>query len=116
MISAASVQDQELSVGPERSRIDDPAVSRRRHLGTGSACDRNALLGSTEAIRRAELANLGAVERQRYPPLGGGESDGWRKTAGVIERQQAVLRVDRRPGGIGMRGPPAPRPKGQTPP
>src|SRR6266700_1900983 len=109
MISAASVQDQELSVGPERSRIDDPAVGRRRHLGTGSACDRNALLGSTEAIRRAELANLDAVERQRYPPLGGGESDGRRQTAGVIERQQAVLRVDRRLGGIVLRSGGCPR-------
>src|SRR5260370_33044784 len=100
MISATSVQDQELSVGPERSRIDDPAVGRRRHLGTGSACDRNALLGSTEAIRRAELANLDAMERQRYPPLGGGKSDRRRKTAGVIERQQAALPVGRRPGGV----------------
>src|SRR5258708_37630315 len=104
MISAASVQDQELSVGPERSRIDDPAVSRRRHLGTGSTCDRNALLGSTEAVRRAELANLGAIERQRYPPLGGGGSDGRRKTAGGIERPQGAPRGGRRLGGIRVSG------------
>src|SRR6185436_20002338 len=104
MISAASVQDQELSVGPERSLIDDPAVGRRRHLGTSPAGDRDAFLGSTEAVRRSELANFDAVQRQRYPPFGGGEGDGRRKTSGVIERQQAVFRVNRRLGGIGLRG------------
>src|SRR5258708_34723608 len=102
MISAASVQDQELSVGPERSRIDDPAVGRRRHLGTSTACDRNALLGSTEAVRRAELANLDAAQRQPQPALGSRESDGRRQAAGVVERREAALRIDGGLGGIGL--------------
>src|SRR5258705_13446472 len=95
MISAASVQDQELSIGPERSRIDDPAICRRRHLGTGPAGDRNAFLGSAEAVRRAELANLDSIQRQRYPPLGGGEGHGRRKASWVAERREAALRVHR---------------------
>src|SRR4051794_19140216 len=99
MISAASVQDQELSVGPERSRIDDPAIGRRRHLGTGPACNRDPLLGSTEAVRGAELTDFDPIQRQRYPPLGGSEGDGRRKASRIVERREAALRVDGRPGG-----------------
>src|SRR3954463_16538453 len=109
MISAASIKDQELSIGPERSRIDDPAVGRGRHLGTSPACDRNTLFGSAKAVRHAEVANPDAAERQRYPPPGGRERNGRGKTAGIVERGETVFRVDRRFGGIGLRGGRGPR-------
>ena len=40
MIPAACIQDQELSVGPERSRIDNPAIAGGGHLRAGPACQR----------------------------------------------------------------------------
>ena len=40
MIPAADIQDQELAIRAERSRIDHPAVCRRSHLGARTGSDR----------------------------------------------------------------------------
>src|SRR3954470_16206197 len=104
MISATSVQDQELSVGSERPRIDNPAVGRRRHLGASPAGERNTLLGSAETVRHAEIANPDPAERQWYPPPGGSERNRRRKAARIVQRGEAIFRVDGRFGGIGLRG------------
>ena len=59
MIPAPGIEDQELAVGAERSRIYDGAVARRRHLGGRAGRDRQALLTAAESVGGAEVAAQG---------------------------------------------------------
>src|SRR5580765_3340430 len=63
MIPATSIEDQELSVAAEGSRVNNPAVTRGCDLGPGPGCQRNAFLYATSPVGTAEIANPGAVNR-----------------------------------------------------
>src|SRR5690348_14864647 len=63
MIPATGVKDQELSVTPKWSGVNNPAVTRCCDLCTGPCCQRNAFLYATGAVGTAKIANFDAVYR-----------------------------------------------------
>ena len=63
MIPAAGVQDQELSVGSERTRVNDEPVARGCDLGAGPGRDGKALFGPSHAVRVAEIPDFNPVNR-----------------------------------------------------
>src|SRR5581483_5848691 len=67
MIPAAGIKDQDLAVIAEGSRIDDPTVAWRRHLGTGPGCDCQPFFSSAELVRGAKFTDSDPADRKRQP-------------------------------------------------
>src|SRR3974390_1015109 len=88
MIPAADIQDQELSVGSERSGIDHPTVGWRGHLSTGAGGDGNALFRPAMGVGRAELLQFHAVNRNWNLSAQRGEGARWGQPSDVAERRQ----------------------------
>src|ERR1700722_2626711 len=81
MIPAPGIEDQELSIAPERTGVNNPSITRRCDLGSGPGCQRNAFFDAAGAIGTAEIANFAAI-------------DGWREQAfGRRERNRGTLAV-----------------------
>src|SRR5437588_12825357 len=64
MIPTTGVEDQELSIAPERTGVNNPSVTRCCDLCTGLCRQRNAFFYAASAIGTAKFANLAAVNRQ----------------------------------------------------
>src|SRR5215470_837454 len=84
MIPAPGIEDQELSVAPKRTSVNNPAVTRRCDLCTGARCQRNAFFDATRTVGTAEFADFGAVYRELEKALGRGKSDRRAGAAGVL--------------------------------
>ena len=85
MISATGIQDQEFAVGSVGRSVNNPAVARRRDLGTRPGCDRNPPFGTSVAVRSAEIARFDPVDGNRQHALGGRKSDRRGEPAGILE-------------------------------
>src|SRR5436190_16249062 len=88
MIPAARVEDQELAVAAERSRIDHRSFAWCRHLRAGATGDPKSFLGAAQAIGSAEVANLHAVDRQRQSALGRREGDRRSQSPRILQRSE----------------------------
>src|SRR5580698_9112937 len=86
MIAAASVKDQELPITAKRPGVNHPTVAGRGYLGARVGCNRNALLSSTNAVGRTELANARPVHRQRQMPAIRRECNRGREPARIFQR------------------------------
>ena len=69
MISAAGIEDQELSVGSERSGIHDPAIARGRDLARRPGSRSRGLFRCRRSRRARRIRGSGAVDRQRQRAL-----------------------------------------------
>src|SRR3984893_7531303 len=64
MIPAPGIEDQELSIAPERTGVNNPTVTRCCDLCTGLRCQRNAFFYAAGAVGTTKFANLGPINRQ----------------------------------------------------
>src|SRR5947209_7202194 len=64
MIPAPGVEDQELSIAPEGTGVNNPTVTRCCDLCTGLGCQRNAFFCAAGAVGTAKFADPGAINRQ----------------------------------------------------
>ena len=96
LLSAATgIKDQELSVAPKRSGVNNPAVTRGCDLRAGPGCQGNAFFRATDAVGTAKFAYLDAIHRHREQALGGRKGDGRAEPAGVFQRLQIGFAVKR---------------------
>src|SRR5262249_21072801 len=80
MISAASINDQELAIIAEISGINDPAIVRRTDLRGGAGGDGEPFFDASEAIGRTEFVQFPADDRKRQFSLGLRKRNGGRNT------------------------------------
>src|SRR5579864_8450754 len=85
MIPAAGIEDQELAITAKRPGVNNPTVARGSNLGARMGCDGQPLLSSTGAVRGAELADPGTVDRQTQMPAIRRECNRGREPAGVLQ-------------------------------
>src|SRR6185503_6995668 len=88
MITATGIQDQELAIAAKRASVSNPPFAGGGNLGAGTRSDRLPLLGSTDAVGPAEVADFHAVNRLPQVTAHRGESDRRRKPARVLERRE----------------------------
>src|SRR5579864_6767877 len=88
MIAGAGIEDQELAIIAERTRVNDPTIAWRGDLRAEPGREGQALLGAPGPVGRAKLLDSDAVDRQRKLALGGRERDRRRQPARIIERRQ----------------------------
>src|ERR1700730_16665349 len=85
MIPTTGVEDQELSIAPERTGVNNPTVTRGCDLCTGFCCQRNASFYAAGAVGTTKIANLGAINRQ---------CDRWALAGRVLEGCDGGLTVN----------------------
>ena len=68
MIPAAGIKDQELAIGPERSGVNHPSICGRGDLRAGAGGDGNAFFLAADAVRRPEIPQFDAINRNRNLP------------------------------------------------
>src|SRR5579864_7104069 len=88
MIAGAGIEDQELAIIAERTRVNDPTIAWRGDLRAGTSREGKALLGAPGPVGRAKLLDSDAVDRQRKLALGGRECDRGRQPARIAERRK----------------------------
>src|SRR5580704_16703838 len=92
MIPAAGIEDQELAITAKRPGVNNPAVARGSNLGARMGCDGQSLLNSTGAVRGAELADPGAIDRQTQMPAIRRKRNRGREPAGILQSGQIGAR------------------------
>src|SRR4029077_3620971 len=85
MIPAAGIEDQELAITAKRPGVNNPTIARGSNLGARMGCDGQPLLSSTGAVRGAELAEPGAVDRQTQMPAIRRKCNCGREPAGILQ-------------------------------
>src|SRR5437899_3921360 len=68
MIATADIEDQELTVGTERTSIHHPTVAWRSNLGACTGSDGNSFFCAAAAIRGTEFLQFYTVNRNRNLP------------------------------------------------
>src|SRR5258705_10449374 len=100
MIPAPGIEDQELSVAPEGSGVNNPAVTRGCDLSAGLGCQGNAFFYATGTIGTAKIANLAAINRKGEQRPGRGKGDGRAESGRVLQRPQVGFAVGRSRGAL----------------
>src|SRR5439155_6884347 len=93
MIPAPGIEDQELSVAPEGSGVNNPAITRCCDLSPGLGCQGNAFFYATRTVGTAKFANLAAIDRKSEQAPGGGKCDGRAQSGRVLQRPKVGFAV-----------------------